>query len=98
MLAINAAVTSLRVIVGASTLIAAAVVFTQLLYGAGNTKFVMMVEGILHVLCLVPFSWLFGVVFGGGLIGIWTAVALYVVLLAAIMGWKFVEGSWKHIS
>jgi Na+-driven multidrug efflux pump len=95
-LAINAGVMPLRIIAGASTLIAA-VVFTQSLYGAGNTKFVMTVEGILHLSCLVPLSWLLGVYLGGGLVGIWCAAALYVLLLALIMGWKFTEGSWRHI-
>lgn len=96
-LAIGAGAMPLRIIAGASTLIAAAVVFTQSLYGAGNTKFVMTVEGILHISCLVPLSWVLGVYLGGGLVGIWCAAALYVLLLAVIMGWKFTEGSWRHI-
>jgi hypothetical protein len=58
----------------------------------------MVVELILHLTCLVPLAWLFGVVLGGGLIAMWAAAALYILLLAAIMGWKFAEGSWKHIS
>jgi multidrug resistance protein, MATE family len=88
----------LRLMAAAALLIAPAFVFTQSLYGAGNTKFVMVVEGILHLSCLVPLSWLFGVWLEGGLLGIWAAAALYVLLLAAIMGWKFAEGSWKHIT
>jgi multidrug resistance protein, MATE family len=96
-LAIGVGVTPLRLIAGASTLIAAAVVFTQSLYGAGNTKFVMTVEGILHITCLMPLSWLLGVFLDGKLVGVWSAAALYVVLLATIMGWKFAEGSWKNI-
>jgi MATE family multidrug resistance protein len=95
--AINAGAMPLRLIAAASTMITAAVVFTQSLYGAGNTKFVMMVEGILHIGCLVPLSWLFGVYLGGGLVGVWSAAALYVTLLTLIMGWKFSEGSWRHI-
>jgi Na+-driven multidrug efflux pump len=96
-LAIRAGMMPLRLIAAASTMITAAVVFTQSLYGAGNTKFVMMVEGILHIGCLVPLSWLFGVYLGGGLIGVWGAGALYVALLTSIMGWKFAKGDWKHI-
>jgi Na+-driven multidrug efflux pump len=95
--AIATGVGPLRIIAGASTLIAAAVVFTQSLYGAGNTRFVMMVEGVLHIGCLVPLSWLLGVQLGGGLLGIWCAAALYILLLALVMGWKFAEGSWREI-
>jgi putative MATE family efflux protein len=95
--AIAAGTTPLRLIALASTVLAAAVVFTQSLYGAGNTKFVMVVEGILHLVCLVPLAWLFGVILEGGLVGIWCAACLYVVLLALIMGWKWQEGRWRTI-
>jgi MATE family multidrug resistance protein len=95
--AIDAGVGPLRIIAAASTLISAAVVFTQSLYGAGNTKFVMVVEGILHIGCLVPLSWALGVALGGGLTGIWCAAAVYILLLAVIMGHKFAGGSWKTI-
>ena len=81
----------------ASIAITAAVVFTQSLYGAGNTKFVMVVEGILHTLCLVPLAWILGVWMKGGLVGIWAAAGIYVVLLAIIMGAKFAEGRWRTI-
>ncbi len=97
-LVIAAGVAPLRLMAGASLLIAAGFVFTQSLYGAGNTKFVMVVEAVLHVTCLVPLAWLLGVYLDGGLVGLWAAAALYVLLLAAIMGWKFAGGSWKHIS
>jgi putative MATE family efflux protein len=96
-LAISAGTLPLRILAIASILIAAAVVLTQSLYGAGNTRFVMIVEGILHLSCLVPLSWLLGVVLGGGLAGIWAAAAIYIVLLASLMGWKFAQGSWRTI-
>ncbi|MFO0727730.1 MAG: MATE family efflux transporter [Myxococcota bacterium] len=96
-LAIAAGVGPLRLIAVASVAITAAVVFTQSLYGAGNTKFVMVVEGVLHLFCLVPLAWLLGVYFRGGLLGVWSAAGLYVVLLATIMGAKFAEGRWKSI-
>ena len=47
-------------------LISVALVFTQALYGAGNTMFVMVAEGILHFSCLIPMSWLAGITFGLG--------------------------------
>ena len=72
-------------------------ILTQALFGAGNARFVMQVELILHFACLVPFAWLFGVVFGGGLVGMWLSVVVYVVLLAAAMSWKFLSGDWVLI-
>jgi len=96
-LAIDAGVGPLRLIAAASVAITAAVVFTQSLYGAGNTRFVMVVELVLHLTCLVPLAWLFGVYLEGGLMGVWAAAGLYVVLLAVVMGAKFATGSWKTI-
>lgn len=96
-MAIAAGTGPLRLIAIASIAITAAVVFTQSLYGAGNTKFVMIVEGVLHTLCLVPLAWVLGVWMKGGLVGIWAAAGIYVVLLAIIMGAKFAEGRWRSI-
>jgi Na+-driven multidrug efflux pump len=72
-------------------------ILTQALFGAGNTKFVMVVELILHFSCLVPLAWLLGITFELGLVGIWSASVVYVVLLTAVMVWKFAKGDWKTI-
>jgi len=78
-------------------LMVAALVFTQALFGAGNTRFVMWVEFTLHFTCLVPLAYLMGVVIGWGILGVWLAAVIYVILLAGIMGWKFNQGGWKAI-
>ncbi|MEL6178996.1 MAG: MATE family efflux transporter, partial [Myxococcota bacterium] len=72
-------------------------VFTQALFGAGNTTFVMIVEALLHILCLVPLTWLLAITFDLGFIGPWIAASVYIVALATIMGWKFWTGDWKAI-
>jgi putative MATE family efflux protein len=77
--------------------ILSALVLTQALFGAGNTKFVMFVEFGLHFFCLVPLAYLFGVVVGWGVLGVWMGAFAYILLLCSIMGWKFAEGAWKEI-
>ena len=79
-------------------LIAVGMILTQALFGAGNTRFVMLVELVLHFFCLVPLAWLFGITLNLGLPGIWTSAAIYVVLLTCVMVWKFNRGDWKSIA
>ncbi|HEY3252430.1 MAG TPA: MATE family efflux transporter [Polyangiaceae bacterium] len=79
-------------------LIAVGMILTQALFGAGNTRFVMLVELVLHFFCLVPLAWLFGITLHLGLPGIWGSAAIYVFLLTATMVWKFRRGDWKTIS
>jgi len=74
-----------------------ALVLTQALFGAGNTKFVMFVEFGLHFFCLVPLAYLCGIIFGWGVLGVWMGAFAYILLLCSIMGWKFAEGAWKEI-
>ena len=95
--AIAAGVTPLRLIAAVSTFLVAAIVLTQSLYGAGSTRFVMVVEGVLHLTCLVPLAWILGVVLDGGLIGVWCAMGIYVLLLAGIMALEFARGQWREI-
>jgi MATE family multidrug resistance protein len=78
--------------------IATAMILTQALFGAGETRFVMVVELALHFLCLVPLAWLLGKVLGLGLIGVWLSAAVYGVALALLMGVKFSRGGWKKLT
>ena len=77
--------------------IAIALVFTQALYGAGNTVFVMVAELLLHNTCLIPLSYLCGITLGLGLWGVWGSMAFYVATLATVMFLKFRTGTWKDI-
>lgn len=78
-------------------MIAVGMILTQALFGAGNSVFVMVVELLLHFMCLVPLAYLLGITLGFGLMGIWGAAVVYVVLLTAIMSLKFAGGTWKTI-
>ncbi|OGQ18708.1 MAG: hypothetical protein A2138_16490 [Deltaproteobacteria bacterium RBG_16_71_12] len=75
---------------------AAALVLTQALYGAGESRFVMIAEGILHLTCLVPLAWVFSITLDLGLIGCWYATAIYGAALALLTGVKFARGAWHH--
>jgi Na+-driven multidrug efflux pump len=94
---LEAAMLPMRVMGICTPLIAVGMILTQALFGAGNTKFVMIAELILHFTCLVPLAWLLGITLDLRLIGIWSAAVVYVVLLTAVMVWKFAKGDWKSI-
>ena len=92
-----AAIGPFRLMAGCTPLIAVGMILTQALFGAGNTLFVMVAELLLHFLCLVPLAWLLGITFNLGLMGIWSAAAVYAALLTSIMAWKFAKGDWQNI-
>jgi multidrug resistance protein, MATE family len=94
---LEAALGPMRLMGLCTPLIATGMILTQALFGAGNTKFVMIVELLLHFLCLVPLAWLLGIKLGFGLWGIWSAAGVYVLLLAGIMLYKFASGDWRGI-
>jgi len=87
----------MRVMGLCTPLIAVGMILTQALFGAGNARFVMIAELVLHFTCLVPLAWLLGITWGFGLPGIWFAAVVYVVGLSSLMLWKFWQGDWKHI-
>jgi multidrug resistance protein, MATE family len=89
---------SMRLMGACGPVIAAGMILTQALFGAGNPRFVMVVELVLHFGVLLPFAYLLGVELHGGLLGVWTSAAVYVLLLTIIMVVKFRSGSWKTIS
>ena len=94
---LEAALGPMRLMGLMTPLIAVGMILTQALFGAGNTRFVMVVELCLHFLCLVPLAWFLGITLGFGLWGIWGSAAVYVVLLTVIMLFKFRSGDWKAI-
>lgn len=95
--AVALAVPSLRFTGVIAPIAAAALVLTQALYGAGESRFVAIVEFALHFGCLVPLSYVFAVVMGLGLIGCWYATAIYGLLLLAATAWRFALGRWKTV-
>ncbi len=94
---LEAATMPLHIMGICTPLIAVAMILTQALFGAGATRFVMIVELILHFTCLVPLAWFLGIELGYGLVGIWAAAVCYIVALVVAMVWKFASGGWKAI-
>jgi putative MATE family efflux protein len=95
---IDAGLSSMRLMGACGPLIAAGMILTQALFGAGNPRFVMLVELSLHFGVLLPIAYLMGVTLHFGLLGVWSSAAIYVLLLTTIMAWKFRGGSWKAIN
>jgi len=93
----QAALMPLRLMGICTPIIAVGMILTQALFGAGNTRFVMLTELVLHFAFLVPLAWILGIVLQFGLVGIWTAAVVYAALLASVMAWKFARGDWKSI-
>jgi len=94
---IEAGSPSMQLMGACGPLIAAGMILTQALFGAGNPRFVMFVEVLLHFFVLLPVAYGMGVVLDFGLIGVWSSAAVYVLLLTLIMALKFRQGDWKHI-
>ena len=94
---VAAGIGPLRIMAAMGPVIATAMILTQALFGAGETRYVMVVELSLHFGCLVPLAWLFGVTLHRGLIGVWTSVAVYGCSLATLMTVKFALGGWKRL-
>lgn len=95
---IQAAIPGLRIMAGLEMFVAMSLVLTQALFGAGDTKFVMIVEFVLHGLCLAPLAFLFGIYMELGFIGVWLSATVYLGLLSLVMAIKFWRGGWKSIT
>ncbi|MFW5967615.1 MAG: MATE family efflux transporter, partial [Persicimonas sp.] len=94
---IQAAVPGLRIMASLQMFIATALILIQALFGAGNTKFVMIAELALHAFCLVPLAYVFSVWLDLGFLGVWLSASVYAIGLASVMAWKFWQGEWKEI-
>jgi len=94
---IAAAVPSLRLVSFAFAPMAVGLVLAQALYGAGANVFVASAEFVLHFGVLVPLSWLLGPKLGLGMVGIWSAAAMYATLFGVVMAIKFAGPGWRRI-
>ena len=87
----------MRIMGFATPAIAVGMIVVEALFGAGNTRFVMLAQLCLHFGVLVPTAWVLGITFDMGLPGIWLAGLIYSLGLATVMCLKFRSGDWKTI-
>lgn len=78
-------------------LIAVALILSEALFGAGNSRFVAAAQLVMVFGVLVPGAWLFGIKLGLSVLGIWVSACVYAVLAACVMALKFRAGGWKSI-
>ena len=87
----------MRIMGIATPLIAVAMILSEGLFGAGNTRFVAVAQFLLIFAWLVPGAYVLGIVLHLGLRGVWISAFVYACLAAAAMSSKFASGTWKKI-
>ena len=90
-----AAIVPMRMMGVVTPIIAVAMILSEALFGAGNTKFVAAAQFCLVFFVLVPFAWLLGTKLG--LSGMWLSAVMYSICAAIVMATKFRGGTWKSI-
>jgi putative MATE family efflux protein len=78
-------------------ILGAAMIFGGALRGAGDTRWPMVVTGSGIWLVRLPLAYLFGVVLGWGLLGIWGALVIDLALRGLLNFMRFRGGKWKTI-
>ncbi|MCL2447400.1 MAG: MATE family efflux transporter [Polyangiaceae bacterium] len=93
----HAATFPLHLMGAVTPVIAIAMILSEGLFGAGDTKFVAKAQAMMVFFWLVPAAYVLGVVLDMSLNGIWIAAFVYMCIAAAVMSAKFASGSWKTI-
>lgn len=70
-------------------------VFNGALRGAGDTKAPMFIGALGLWLVRLPFSYLFGLRFGWGILGVWAAMTLDLFIRFALSTLRYYRGRWK---
>jgi Na+-driven multidrug efflux pump len=70
------------------------IIYANALQAAGETLYVMIVEVITHWVLFLPCAFLFGITLGGGILGAWLALPLYILVYSSLNFLKFRSTSW----
>lgn len=94
---LNQVIIVLRIIALVQPALCITVVITGALQGAGETKFPMYstLIGIWGIRVLGVYF--LGIVLGMGLVGVWIAVSIDLILRGILLMWSFKRGKWKDI-
>jgi putative MATE family efflux protein len=92
-----AAFMPMRMMAWVTPIIAVAMILSEALFGAGNTKFVAAAQFCLVFFLLVPLAWVLGVTTQQGLTGMWIGAVAYAIGACIVMSAKFRGGTWKSI-
>lgn len=76
---------------------ASGIVLAHALQAAGATLYVMWIEVLTHWVIFLPVCYLLGVVLGGGIIGAWIALPVYIIAYSALIYGKYRKGAWVHM-
>jgi MATE family multidrug resistance protein len=93
----EAALMPMRMMAWVTPIIAVAMILSEALFGAGNTKFVAAAQFCLVFFLLVPLAWVLGVTTNHGLTGMWVGAVAYAIAACIVMTAKFHGGAWKSI-
>ena len=72
------------------------IVMVGCLQAAGDIRTPMLVGIFGMWLCAVPLSYLFGIYWGWGLVGIWVAMAVDEILRGLLFVYRWYSGKWKN--
>jgi putative MATE family efflux protein len=92
-----AAIVPMRMMGIVTPIIAVAMILSEALFGAGNTKFVAAAQFCMVFFVLVPVAWFLGIAVKMGLSGMWFGAVAYSISVCIVMTLKFRGGSWKLI-
>jgi Na+-driven multidrug efflux pump len=94
---IHYAVQCLRIVAISQPFLAATMVFSGALRGAGDTKTVLWVTALSSWIIRVGIGYILVVPLGYGLVGAWAAMALDFIVRGIVFGVIFMRGKWKTI-
>ncbi len=84
----------LRLAGAAQIFYAGGIVLAHALQAAGATVYVMVIEVVTHWIVFLPVSFVLGVILGGGLLGAWMALPVYILAYSTLMYAKYRKDSW----
>lgn len=88
---------ALQIAGGAQIFYAFGIVLAHALQAAGATVYVMFIEVLTHWVIFLPASYIFGVALGGGIIGAWLALPVYIFSYSLLIYAKYRKGNWLLI-